>query len=41
MFIGNFVLFVDCDLDEVDVWYLGIYVDVFEWVEMFNMCGMS
>ncbi|MCF8231031.1 MAG: hypothetical protein K9J27_02490 [Bacteroidales bacterium] len=26
---------------EVDRWYLGIYIDAFEWVEMPNTLGMS
>lgn len=41
MLTGNFVLLAGCDPDEVDAWYLGIYVDAFEWVEMPNTRGMS
>lgn len=41
MIIGNFVLLVGVILDEVDEWYFGIYIDVIEWVEIINMCGMS
>jgi deoxyribodipyrimidine photolyase-related protein len=29
------------DPDQVDAWYLGIYVDAIEWVEMPNTRGMS
>uniref|UniRef100_UPI00261114D8 cryptochrome/photolyase family protein n=1 Tax=Oleiagrimonas sp. TaxID=2010330 RepID=UPI00261114D8 len=41
MVIGNFMLLVGCDPDAVDRWYLGIYVDAFEWVELPNTRGMS
>ena len=27
--------------DEVDKWYLGIYIDAIEWVEITNTRGMS
>lgn len=27
--------------DEVDAWYLGIYIDAIEWVEITNTRGMS
>jgi deoxyribodipyrimidine photolyase-related protein len=27
--------------DEVDAWYLGVYIDAIEWVEMPNTRGMS
>ncbi|MBK1692290.1 cryptochrome/photolyase family protein [Ectothiorhodospira mobilis] len=41
MVIGNFALLAGCDPDAVDAWYLGIYIDAFEWVEMPNTRGMS
>lgn len=41
MITGNFALLAGCDPDAVDRWYLGIYVDAFEWVELPNTRGMS
>lgn len=41
MLTGNFALLAGCDPGEVDAWYLGIYIDAFEWVEMPNTRGMS
>lgn len=41
MVMGNFVLLIGVDLVEVYVWYLVVYVDVYEWVELFNIVGMS
>ncbi|NMG01568.1 cryptochrome/photolyase family protein [Azoarcus taiwanensis] len=41
MVTGNFALLAGCDPDEIDAWYLGIYIDAFEWVEMPNTRGMS
>lgn len=41
MVTGNFLLLAGIDPDEVDLWYLGIYIDAFEWVEMTNARGMS
>ena len=29
------------DPDQVDRWYLGIYIDALEWVELPNIWGMS
>jgi len=41
MITGNFALLVGVHPDAVDQWYLGIYIDAFEWVEMPNTRGMS
>jgi len=41
MVTGNFALLAGVDPNEVDLWYLGIYIDAFEWVEITNTRGMS
>jgi deoxyribodipyrimidine photolyase-related protein len=41
MITGNFALLAGIDPDEVDAWYLGIYIDALEWVEITNTRGMS
>lgn len=41
MITGNFALLAGVHPDEVDAWYLGIYMDAFEWVEITNTRGMS
>lgn len=41
MVTGNFALLAGVHPDEVDQWYLGIYIDAFEWVEITNTRGMS
>ena len=41
MISGNFCLLAGIDPDQVDAWYLGVYVDAIEWVEMPNTRGMS
>ena len=41
MITGNFALLAGVHPDEVDAWYLGIYIDAIEWVEMTNTRGMS
>ncbi|MBD1584227.1 cryptochrome/photolyase family protein [Pseudoalteromonas sp. S16_S37] len=41
MVTGNFCLLAGINPDEVDEWYLGIYIDAIEWVEMPNTRGMS
>jgi deoxyribodipyrimidine photolyase-related protein len=41
MVIGNFTLLSGIHPDEVDEWYLGIYIDAIQWVEITNTRGMS
>jgi deoxyribodipyrimidine photolyase-related protein len=41
MLTGNFALLAGVHPDEVDAWYLGIYIDAIEWVEITNTRGMS
>lgn len=41
MVTGNFALLTGIDPVAVDDWYLGIYIDAIEWVEMPNTRGMS
>ncbi|WP_269617626.1 cryptochrome/photolyase family protein [Zhongshania sp. BJYM1] len=41
MVTGNFCLLTGIDPTAVDQWYLGVYVDALEWVEMPNTRGMS
>ena len=41
MVIGNFSLLAQIHPDEVDAWYLGVYIDALEWVEITNTRGMS
>lgn len=41
MITGNFSLLAGVHPDEVDVWYLGIYIDALEWVELPNTRGMA
>ncbi len=41
MVIGNFALLAGLDPQAVHRWYLGIYIDAFEWVEAPNTLGMS
>lgn len=41
MITGNFCLLAGIDPQQVDAWYLGIYIDAIEWVEMPNTRGMS
>lgn len=38
---GNYALLTQTDPDEVDQWYLGVYIDAIEWVEITNTRGMS
>ena len=41
MITGNFCLLTGISPSQVDDWYLGIYIDALEWVEMPNTRGMS
>jgi len=41
MVIGNFALLTQTSPDEVDQWYLGVYIDAIQWVEITNTRGMS
>jgi deoxyribodipyrimidine photolyase-related protein len=41
MVIGNFCLLAGIDVAEVCAWYLAVYVDAFEWVELPNTLGMA
>ncbi len=41
MVSGNFALLAGVHPDEVDAWYLGIYIDALDWVEITNTRGMS
>jgi len=41
MITGNFALLAGVDPDELDKWYLGIYIDAIQWVEITNTRGMS
>jgi deoxyribodipyrimidine photolyase-related protein len=41
MVTGNFALLAGVDPNDVDEWYLGIYIDAIQWVELPNTRGMS
>ena len=41
MITGNYALLTMTHPDEVDAWYLGVYIDAIEWVEITNTRGMS
>jgi deoxyribodipyrimidine photolyase-related protein len=41
MITGNFALLAGVHPNEVDAWYLGIYIDALDWVEITNTRGMS
>ena len=41
MVTGNFTIMAGIDPDEVDAWYLGIYADALDWVQLPNTRGMS
>ena len=41
MILGNFMLLSEVDPKHVHEWFLAIYIDAIEWVEMPNVLGMS
>ncbi|MEM1398699.1 MAG: cryptochrome/photolyase family protein, partial [Pseudomonadota bacterium] len=41
MITGNFALLAGVTPKEIHEWYLGVYIDAFEWVELPNTLGMS
>jgi deoxyribodipyrimidine photolyase-related protein len=41
MVIGNFALLAGISPNALDAWYLGVYMDAIEWVEITNTRGMS
>ena len=41
MVIGNFALLAGLSVEEVCDWFLAVYVDAFEWVELPNTLGMA
>ncbi len=41
MVTGNFALIAGLDPQQVHEWYLAVYADAFEWVELPNTIGMS
>ncbi len=41
MVTGNFALLARVHPDAVDDWYLGVYIDAIQWVEITNTRGMS
>jgi deoxyribodipyrimidine photolyase-related protein len=40
MVLGNFALIAGLDVKQVNEWYLVVYADAYEWVEMPNVSGM-
>jgi deoxyribodipyrimidine photolyase-related protein len=41
MVTGNLAVMTGINPDEIDAWYLGIYADAVEWVQLPNTRGMS
>jgi deoxyribodipyrimidine photolyase-related protein len=41
MITGNFALLTGCDIKQVCEWYLSVYADAYEWVELPNTLGMA
>ena len=40
MVLGNFLLLIGCDPSFVNEWYLIVYADAYQWVELPNVSGM-
>ncbi len=40
MVLGNFTLLTGVDPHQVNAWYLAVYADAYEWVELPNVSGM-
>ena len=41
MVIGNFALLAGLDVKQVCEWFLAVYIDAYEWVELPNTLGMA
>src|SRR5690606_18733071 len=41
MITGNFALLAGLSTDEITDWYLAVYADAYEWVELPNTLGMA
>ena len=41
MVTGNFAMLIGVAPDEIHEWYLAVYADAYEWVELPNVIGMS
>ncbi len=41
MITGNFAMLAEIDPDDVNEWYMAVYLDAFEWVELPNTHGMA
>ncbi|MFH4247216.1 cryptochrome/photolyase family protein, partial [Acinetobacter baumannii] len=41
MITGNFALLAGVNPSEICEWYLAVYVDAYEWVELPNTLGMA
>lgn len=41
MIIGNFLLLTETDPNEVYRWFMGLYIDAYDWVMVPNVYGMS
>ena len=40
MITGNFALLTGIDIAQICDWYLAVYIDAYEWVELPNTLGM-